>query len=297
MTDDPYPDGPLRRLHEYMTSPTPRPDHDRDLVSPADRQLADALRDAGRSWGEVPEDVAARHLAAITALAAEHAHGAARPRASTWRSRMRRVAGLTIVKVAVGAGVAAATTGGLAAGGNLPDRVQDAVAEGARWVGIELPRPSSTTAPDTPPQAPDPTPQGPDATSEAPVVTPEDRPEQGPTEAPVPATSGSADVGRGEGGPPRGDGADGPDGPPADLPPSANDGAPPGNPGHPPSDSPPTADDDAGPAVGGPAGGETPEADGRDERPTPRPPSDPGGHDTDSAGDRHSARPPGLPPG
>ncbi len=126
-----------------MTAPTPRPVPDRDLASPVDRQLADALRDAGRSWGAVPEDVAARHLAAITALAAEHVHGAARPPAPTWRSRMRRVAGLTIVKVAVGAGVAAAaTTGGLAAGGNLPDPVQGAVADGASWVGIDLPRPT-----------------------------------------------------------------------------------------------------------------------------------------------------------
>lgn len=125
-----------------MTTPTPAPTPDRDLASPVDRALASAMRDAGWSWGTVPDDVAAQHLAAITALATEHAHVAARPPSPTWRSRMRRVAGLTIVKVAVGAGVAAAaTTGGLAAGGHLPDPVQGVVADGVGWIGIDLPRP------------------------------------------------------------------------------------------------------------------------------------------------------------
>lgn len=116
--------------------------HDRDLTSPVDVALARALARAGEELGEVPADVARTHIDAITVLATTHAHRAPAP-AAGWRMRVRRVAGLTVVKVALGAGVAAAaTTGGLAATGNLPDSVQQVVSDGARRVGIQIPQPS-----------------------------------------------------------------------------------------------------------------------------------------------------------
>lgn len=216
-----------------MTSTTPDPTPHRDLVSPVDRAIADALRDAGRSWGAVPEDVAQRHLAEITALAAEHGHAVATAPVPTWRSRMRRLAGLTIVKVAAGAGVAAAaTTGGLAAGGHLPDRVQAVVADGADWIGIDLPRPAATSTPDT-------------GDVEGGTIPPVDQPVEAPEDA-----------------------VDGPDVPGADAP---DEGSPDPSltPTGPPADVPasPSAPDEPGPpAEGQPGDDDVP------DRPTPAPP-------------------------
>lgn len=90
----------------------------------------------------VPDEVAERHLAAIVSLAAEHAHTVpAVTAAATRPRRVRRVLGLTAVKLGLAAGVAAATTGGLAATGSLPDPVQRVVSDGADRIGIHLPSP------------------------------------------------------------------------------------------------------------------------------------------------------------
>jgi hypothetical protein len=265
-----------------MTTPNPAPTPDRDLASPVDRALASAMRDAGWSWGVVPGDVAEQHLAAITALATEHAHVAARPPSPTWRSRMRRVAGLTIVKVAVGAGVAAAaTTGGLAAGGHLPAPVQDAVADGVGWIGIDLPRPDVRPAPDS---AADPDEVVEDAprsttTDEVPAG---DTPDDGevaevvPDDAP-PVTTPS------------------PMGPPDDVPPAGPDDQDPAQ--QPPADGPPAGTDPGAdrsgqqpgpPAEGEPGtrdtqGGANPgEADEQDRRPSTTAPRDEGDGQTQS---------------
>lgn len=128
------------------TTPTPPPD--RDLTDPVDAALAGALSRAGEDLGEVPADVARGHLDAITAQAVVHAHTAPVPARRTGstrvgRLRVRRLAGMTTVKIALGAGVAAAgTTGGLAATGNLPDPVQQVVSDGAGWIGIDVPAPA-----------------------------------------------------------------------------------------------------------------------------------------------------------
>lgn len=185
--------------------------HDRDLTSPVDIALARAMSRAGDELGQVPAEIAHAHLDAITALAATHTHQASVPAVPAgWRTRLRRVVGLTAVKVALGAGVAAAaTTGGLAATGNLPGPVQQVVSDGARRVGIQLPQPSDPPAaedqPDEPqgteevvptPPAPPPPPPTDDAsqdTGEAPdpPVTdspPEDRPVDDPPPGEVPGS-------------------------------------------------------------------------------------------------------------
>lgn len=88
-----------------------------------------------------------RHLAAITAVATEQAHR--RPvrqvgsRSVGWTRRLRRVAGLTAVKIGLGgAAVALAASGGLAATGNLPGPAQHLVADVVRHVGIHVPDPA-----------------------------------------------------------------------------------------------------------------------------------------------------------
>lgn len=128
---------------------TPTPPFDRDLTDPVDAALAGALSRAGEDLCEVPADVARGHVDAITAQAVAHAHTAPAPRRGpgaswiAWRQRARRLAGMTAVKVALGAGVAAGTTGGLAATGNLPAPVQQFVSDGAGWIGIDLPAPTT----------------------------------------------------------------------------------------------------------------------------------------------------------
>lgn len=134
---------------------TPTPSSDRDLTDPVDAALAGALSRAGDELCEVPADVARGHLDAITPQAVAHAHTAPAPHRGpgaswlAWRQRARRLAGMTAVKVALGAGVAAAgTTGGLAATGNLPAPVQQFVSDGAGWIGLELPAPATDEAED-----------------------------------------------------------------------------------------------------------------------------------------------------
>lgn len=184
-----------------MTSP-PTSDDGREFDSPVDAALAAALLRAGEELRHVPAGVAASHLDAIAALAATHSHAGptagARP---TWRSRWRRLVGLTAFKVALGAGVAAAaTTGGLAATGNLPDPVQRAVSDGARWVGVDLPAPMpsstvpadedasadvTTSRPEAPATAPVDDEPGPPAGTPAPAeVSPADDPESSGSPAP-----------------------------------------------------------------------------------------------------------------
>lgn len=134
-------------------------------------ELAAVLRSLRDTLDESPSTgVAERHLAVITAAAAEAAHEAPTPSAGPDRpsrgwARARRVLGLTAVKVAIGVGAAAAATGtGLAATGNLPDPVQRVVADVAGSVGIDLPTPAAdgdpagdpaTTAPAGVPATPD----------------------------------------------------------------------------------------------------------------------------------------------
>lgn len=128
---------------------------------PAERAaLAAFLQDAREDLPEPPRaDVAERQLAAITAAAAEAAHrvptAADGPAGRPWAARARRLAGLTAVKVAIGVGAAAAATGtGLATTGNLPDPVQQVVADVADRIGIELPAPDTTPPAMLPDEAP-----------------------------------------------------------------------------------------------------------------------------------------------
>lgn len=195
--------------------------HDRDLNSPVDIALAEAMDRAGDELGEVPAEVVHAHLDAITALAAAHAHRAPVV-AGGWRVRLRRVAGLTAAKVALGAGVAAAATGGLAATGNLPDSVQQVVSDGAGRVGIQLPQPSEpATAEDqdvhdpqhqdqldpAPPLAPSPPAEGPaQDTVDAPDQPVSDAPEDVPPPDDVPGSPPADEVpGSRPAGPPAGD--------------------------------------------------------------------------------------------
>lgn len=113
--------------------------------------LVAALTTAGDDLAStpVPDEVAERQLAAIASLAAEHAHTVpAVPAVGTRPRRVRRVLGLTAVKLGLAAGVAAATTGGLAATGSLPDPVQRVVSDGAGHIGINLPSPDDPVLPD-----------------------------------------------------------------------------------------------------------------------------------------------------
>lgn len=209
----------------------------------------------------VPDDVAARHLAAITALAAEHVHLMARPTAApSWGSRMRRVASLTIVKVAFAAGVAAATTGGLAAEGHLPGPVQSAVADGASLIGIDLPRPTPARTPTMSDggngdQGKDISPPGADA----------DNPAKPPT-GPSPSTNNRAD-------------ADNPTKRPVAPLPSVDDRTGADNPARRPVAPSPSANDHASSPTERPKNGKTPEANGHDVRLTRRPASSPQGHE------------------
>lgn len=92
----------------------------------------------------LPHDVASAHLRTILAAAAE-APAPARL-SGRWAVRLRRIAAVGAVKVALTATAAAALTGtGLAATGQLPDAAQSAVAGIAQRVGITLPVPPVDT--------------------------------------------------------------------------------------------------------------------------------------------------------
>lgn len=163
---------------------------------PAERAaLAAFLRDAREDLPEAPPaDVAERHLAAITAAAAEAAHSApavaSAPISRPWGARARRLAGLTAVKVAIGVSAAAAATGtGLATTGNLPDPVQQVVADVADRIGIELPAPDTTPPAMLPDEVPTTVPPrevpGPDDTDDGRQPTPA-QPEGGAPPSEVP---------------------------------------------------------------------------------------------------------------
>jgi hypothetical protein len=127
-----------------------------DIASPDTMEYAllAALDRAGRDLAvrDVPGETADAHLAAIVAAASERAHvvpaTAAVRDGSSWATRIRRVAGLTAIKVGLAAGVAAAGTIGLAANDNLPEPVQRVVSDGASWFGVELPHPDAPALPD-----------------------------------------------------------------------------------------------------------------------------------------------------
>lgn len=132
---------------------TPRPDHLDRLLSgdgSGNDALGAFLATAQRSLTAPPDDATAqRHLTAIVEAAQEHAHQAplvAPAAGRSWRSRIAQVFGYTATKIAVGVGVAAAATGGLAATDTLPDPVQRAVSTGAAYIGVDFPYPEDRLA-------------------------------------------------------------------------------------------------------------------------------------------------------
>lgn len=171
---------------------------------PADEaRLAAALRDLRSTLAAAPsDDVAARHLAAITAAAADASHRAP-AQAGPLRRWGRRIAAAGAVKVAAaitGATVAvAATGGGLAAGGHLPQPAQQHVSDALSRVGIHVPTgltPADGERDDAGTQ-----PAGPAVVDQAP-------PTSAPPSAPPVETPGSTAPGAGDGRP----------GPPGDVP-------------------------------------------------------------------------------
>lgn len=158
-----------------------------------DEQLAQVLRELRSALSSrPPEDVAEDHLAAITAAAADAAHGAPTV-APVGRLRRwgRRVSAAGALKIATAATVAAAATGGgLAASGDLPQPVQERVSDVLSRVGITVP--SGETA-DGQPDEIGTTPAEPAVvdsappTSTPPVETPAD--EQAPVDPPADTTA------------------------------------------------------------------------------------------------------------
>lgn len=193
-------------MDQPTPDPTPAP-ADPFEADPVVAGLVNALTRAGGTVAArpVPQLVADRHLAAIHAAATEHAHGAAVVVSGTagLGARVRRVLGLTGVKVALAAGVAAAATGGLAAGGNLPPPAQRVISEGASWFGVHLPSPGQTPEPTSVlpdeanseaeervttrsrgPELPDPAPSSMPTDREVPEPGPVESPEDRPTDRP-----------------------------------------------------------------------------------------------------------------
>lgn len=111
-------------------------------VDPAVATFLAAVRDGYRE--PLTSDVTSRHLRMILAEAAiSPAPPALRDR---WARRVRRVAAVGAVKIALTATAAAAAAGtGLAATGSLPDAAQTAVAGIAQQVGLTLPVPAVDT--------------------------------------------------------------------------------------------------------------------------------------------------------
>lgn len=109
-------------------------------------RLAGSLEEIRAQLPEDPEpSILESHMSQITAAAVEAAHSPvlAPAAGAGWRARGRRVLGLTVVKVGLSMGAAAAATAtGLASTGNLPDPVQRSVAEVADRIGIHLPLPA-----------------------------------------------------------------------------------------------------------------------------------------------------------
>lgn len=207
---------------------------------PIEVALAAALDRAGRDLaaGDVPGAAADAHLAAIIATASEHVHvvpAAAEAAGTSWASRLRRVAGLTAVKVGLAAGVAAAGTMGLAANDSLPEPVQRVVSDGASWFGVELPHPNAPVLPDEAddeahertdlPTPPAPADVAPDPVPPADPPRQEWNPDRIPTWVPTPPPFGPDN----QSGPPAdrdGKATDGTDRPPVDPPADDADRAP-----------------------------------------------------------------------
>lgn len=152
-----------------MTRDHARDDLDRLLAGDPEmpQQLGAVLRAAAAEFDETPAaEVRERHLSAMRATAPSpnpapargsqwnRGRGSQWNRASlgAWARRARLALGLTAGKLALGVGMAAAATGGLAATGNLPDPAQRVVADVAEQIGLDLPRPSE--APATTPGSP-----------------------------------------------------------------------------------------------------------------------------------------------
>lgn len=110
-----------------------------DPVNSGDTALHEVLdvlaSEAGRP---IPADVRARHLEAMLAEV-RATRPAVAPAPSPWGRRLRRAFALTGVKVVLVGSVAAATTGGLAATGTLPDPVQGVVHDLGERVGVGVP--------------------------------------------------------------------------------------------------------------------------------------------------------------
>lgn len=111
-----------------------------------DPALAAVLESLSQRAGQPVDDLTrARTVRAMATAAGGDATG----RTGRWARRGRRAAGLAIVKVLVAASVAAATTGGLASQGMLPDPVQETLHDVGARIGLQLPPGSPPPAVDT----------------------------------------------------------------------------------------------------------------------------------------------------
>lgn len=154
-----------------------------------DPALAAALENLAECAGQPVDDLTrARTVRAMATAAGGDATG----RTGRWARRGRRAAGLAAVKVLAAASVAAATTGGLATQGMLPDTVQETLHDLGVRIGLQLP-------PGSPPPAVDPDPGADQAPSEPPAAD-HDLPDDADVRRPGPAVRG------GHGRPPTGPG-------------------------------------------------------------------------------------------
>lgn len=152
--------------------------HDDPQVQ-GDPALAAVLERLAERAGQPVDDLTrARTIRAMATAAG----GDATDRSGRWARRGRRAAGLAVVKVLAAASVAAATTGGLATQGMLPDTVQERFHDLGARIGLQLP-------PGSPPPAADPDP----GTDEVPAETPtpaHDLPDDADVRRPGPAVRG-----------------------------------------------------------------------------------------------------------
>lgn len=107
----------------------------RDPLVREDAELR-ALLDRLASTATDPVDPATRAATLERLLAVVAERPAPVP---PWRRRAQQVMAMTTAKVALAAGVAAATTGGLAATGSLPDPAQQILHEVGQRIGIDFP--------------------------------------------------------------------------------------------------------------------------------------------------------------
>jgi len=126
---------------EAMITGSPDPDH------PLGRMLTD-LKDSATGWPT--SDQAAEHVAAAVHQARLNVPAPVAPKAAVpTRHRIPRrrtvfsfLTTSLIGKILVGSMALAATTGSLAATGNLPDTAQTAVANTVGVIGIQIPNPA-----------------------------------------------------------------------------------------------------------------------------------------------------------